>query len=490
MVSTGTGQAFARKKETPIMALKKGAIAIIIIAVVLVVGTAVTLGLVFAPKKKNDVATPTVDEDSAEMYSRTSQGHSAEATRMLQAAHQIRMQQTGGLPSLKAPELPSLHAPALALDEDPEVIVMRPQLGIGLSTILALPPPEPTNIPSTAPTPTDFSARPVALQAPPAMNPMTPRPPTPPLTPQPTPSLPSTTQPVLTFDDAAGKGKVADFIVASYNVRCDKDPSPFTWRERRPEVVKNVQRSGASVLCLQEARQGYVEEIRARLGSRWQSSGCARQRGDEGTQIVFDKSLWMYMDSTTWVFTDPGAQPCPPCSACSLPSVFDGDECDHVRIFTHTTLRHHDNDRSVHFINTHFPLEEAEQLICAEQLARHVHSTVPQEEAVIICGDFNSHYNCREQNRPMFKLLEILDDAHASRDFPTYSEGFLSSSFEEEKSHRLDFILFGRECGYFELRNSDIVHATYEVPGQGTCRPSDHELLRAQFRLQPFRTRT
>lgn len=268
-------------------------------------------------------------------------------------------------------------------------------------------------------------------------------------------------------------------LIATYNVRCDKDKKPHAWEQREPYVRNTMREAASDVICLQEARQDYAERLARGMGGRWQMTGQPRKRGDEGTQVLFSLQTMRFLQTQTFVLSDGGSRPCPPSSHCTERSVFNGSKCRHVRIFTHTMLLHRSSAQPVHVINTHFPLEEGEQQVCAELLRDHIREMVPAGESVVLCGDLNSHYCTQEPQTPLATLLSTpLEDAHGLIDFSTYEEGFEAHALANSTTHRLDFILFspGTSMG---LVGADMLNARY---GKGNrFRPSDHELLRAGF---------
>lgn len=267
-------------------------------------------------------------------------------------------------------------------------------------------------------------------------------------------------------------------IVASYNVRCDSDGVPFRWIDRMPHVMDAIRQSGAHVVCLQEARDQYSRDMQRQLGT-WTMSGVPRRRYDEGTQVLFNRDTVVYMDSRTFVLSDDnGPKLCPPASPCDEKSMFRGHKCAHVRIFTHTSLRDKRSGRFLHVINTHFPLELHEQMICAEQISAYVNAEIPQNCTLLLCGDFNSHYSPADAGTPLQVFLSRipgLSDCHGMADFPTFAGGFMAEDLGKEPIHRLDYIFIRGG----ELLSSDMVPARYGT--NNSLRPSDHELIRAEL---------
>lgn len=274
------------------------------------------------------------------------------------------------------------------------------------------------------------------------------------------------------------QAQVAELVVASYNIRCDKDPVPHRWMDREPHVLKVMKEATADVICLQEAKQEYAKELASCMGF-WQLTGQPRKHRDEGTQIMFSRASMRFIDTRTFVLTDKGATPCPPASHCVDSSTFDGTKCKHVRIFTHTYLKHKVSGAFLHVINTHFPLEYNEQMVCAQLLQDYICTNIPQDQNFVMCGDFNSHYSPQSEQTPLSILLQTpLKDAHDLKDFSTYEDGFDGPALDNSQTHRLDFILYRPSTG-LELVAADMIDARYGTGG--AFRPSDHELLRVGF---------
>jgi len=276
----------------------------------------------------------------------------------------------------------------------------------------------------------------------------------------------------------------ADFHVVSYNIRCDKDASPFSWAERAIHVIEALKAMDCAVVCLQEARQAYARDICEAMGPVWRMSGVPRRKDDEGTQILYDSTVFTFLESDTYVFHDEGIRLCPPTLHCNSESMLGKRRCAHVRIFTSCRLLHAASGTRLMIINTHFPLEEHEQAICARQLATFIESL---KETTILCGDFNSHYAPQEKGTPIGILLsaEGLIDVHCGEDFSTYHEGFDGVAFDAAKfpAHRLDYILARLpHDGHIRLMSANVHRPRYVKDGN-IFRPSDHEIISATFSL-------
>lgn len=276
------------------------------------------------------------------------------------------------------------------------------------------------------------------------------------------------------------------FGVLSYNIRCDKDSVPFSWAQRKGPVREAILESGMNIVCVQECRELYAKDLCSSLGKSWRLSGVPRKKEDEGTQILFDASKFTYIDSSTWVYHDEGIRQCPPTTHCTEVSFLGRRRCAHVRIFTHVILLHKVTNVAFNIINTHFPLEKHEQMVCARQLGEYIAKQTELAWPMIVCGDFNSHYSPKEEGSPLSYLAEAVPDVfdvHGYKDFPTYYEGFehdvLPPGFLAETtahSHRLDYI-FARVSGNMPVRVGEGVvhHPRYSDDSGKKYRPSDHE---------------
>jgi len=272
----------------------------------------------------------------------------------------------------------------------------------------------------------------------------------------------------------------------SYNVRCNKDPSPHSWTERCSPIVSALSECQPDLIALQEAREDYAHDIARVMGKSWRSTGYARRKGDEGTQILFDGDSLQYLNSTTYVLGDEGISPCPPSTHCTHKSVFNGTQCAHVRIFTHTSFMHREAGTIFHAMNTHFPLILREQMQCAELLAKFINQNIDADEAVLLCGDFNSHYAPSKAGTPLARLLELspsIVDCHGMEDFPTYAEGFVVSDLTNcnSENHRLDYMLL-RPGGGVSCVESQVIAARYvHESSEEVWRASDHEIMFARL---------
>ena len=286
----------------------------------------------------------------------------------------------------------------------------------------------------------------------------------------------------------------AEIHILCYNVRCDKDAAPFSWIQRKKHIIRAIQDTGMSIVCLQEAKQEYAQDVCRALGLHWRLAGVPRRQSDEGTQILHDSRHFRFLETSTWVFHDEGIRLCPPSTHCTEQSFLGRRRCAHVRIFTHSILMHIGSEICFNVINTHFPLEGHEQEICARQLATYVQERTDLSYPTIICGDFNAHYAPETPGKPMMLLLEGLPgliDAHDGLDFPTYHEGFDGDVLlpgqeytEKQPSHRLDYVLVRiPEGSAMRLVRGDIHHSRYVGADGGSYRPSDHEPISATLVL-------
>jgi endonuclease/exonuclease/phosphatase family metal-dependent hydrolase len=269
-----------------------------------------------------------------------------------------------------------------------------------------------------------------------------------------------------------------ELSILSYNVRCDKDKWPYDWKSRFAPVVDVISSSNTDIVCLQEARHQFAQDVVAALGSQWCGTGQPRRQKDEGTQILYNADRLIFIRSSTFVLTDSGPTACPPASACSAPSIFSGKRCKHVRIFTHSLFTDFSMEVKLHVLNTHFPLEESEQLLCARQIRNYVARSIPATEAVMLCGDLNSHYAPETTGTPLDALLGEMQDCHGMQDFPTYAEGFLPETLERPRgAHRLDYMLL-RPSESVTCLAATMLEPRYRAANGTVSRPSDHEPLR------------
>lgn len=286
----------------------------------------------------------------------------------------------------------------------------------------------------------------------------------------------------------------SEIHILCYNVRCDKDAAPFSWIQRKKHVIRAIQDTGMGIVCLQEAKQEYAQDVCRALGPHWRLAGVPRRQSDEGTQILHDSRDFRFLETSTWVFHDEGIRLCPPSTHCTEQSFLGRRRCAHVRIFTHTVLMHIGSEISFNVINTHFPLEGHEQEICARQLATYVQERTDLSWPTIICGDFNAHYAPETAGKPMMLLIEALPgliDAHDGLDFPTYHEGFAGDVLlpghecsETQPSHRLDYVLVRiPNDSPMRLVRGDIHHSRYLGADGCSYRPSDHEPISASLML-------
>jgi len=284
----------------------------------------------------------------------------------------------------------------------------------------------------------------------------------------------------------------ASYRVVTYNLRCDKDPEPHRWCDRAEHVLHAVQNIAPDILGLQESKNAYVKALAARLGMM--DTGVPRRKDDESTSVLFNPQRFTALDSTTYVLSDrPGIAACPPSTACCTRSEFCGRICQHVRIFTHTTLldlQEHEGDQGhvVHVINTHYPLETDEQHACTDLLAKYVQTSdaIGTNDTLVVMGDFNSHYAPTETGSPVERLRTMLglEDTHNLTDEASYADGFElteQGGFPGPVTHRLDHLLY---AGSARCVSAGMTHPTYTSDdGNSTWRPSDHEPLWADLTI-------
>ncbi len=286
--------------------------------------------------------------------------------------------------------------------------------------------------------------------------------------------------------DSSVKRELFLIKITSFNVRCDSDAPPFSWEHRSPHFEDALNRISADIICLQEATEVVAVGLCAGLGKNWRLSGVPRKHGSEGTQILFDTTVFTFLDSWTWVFNDKGPSPCPPMTPCTSTSVLAGRKCPHVRIFTHAVLVHRESGAVIHVYNTHFPLELDEQEVCARELAAHINRNSACANCTLVCGDFNSHYTPLTKGCPLQILVREVDgllDAHDFRDEPTFHKDFAADDlpsgsylWSERFSHRLDYVFVKGGAG---VQSATIDRPRYRGSDGQLWRPSDHDAVTA-----------
>jgi endonuclease/exonuclease/phosphatase family metal-dependent hydrolase len=261
-----------------------------------------------------------------------------------------------------------------------------------------------------------------------------------------------------------------EFTLLSYNIRCDIDGEPHTWREREGHVEAVLRQHKPSVVCLQESTPATAAALARGGGLRVLGAVRCRTGRPEGAHILYDAKRWRCVTSSTRVLTEGGPARCG-ARWCTQKTVFGGETAKHPRLFTHAQLKQRGaGGETLHVLNTHFPLSEKLQRASAAQLAGFAKGL---KGRVVLCGDLNSHYSPAADGTPLQTLLRDggLSDALGLRDSSTFGPyGSVSAT-----THRLDYVLYR---GMQPPVKSGVSDYRY---GPERFRPSDHSAVHATF---------
>lgn len=256
--------------------------------------------------------------------------------------------------------------------------------------------------------------------------------------------------------------------VVSYNVRVDVDRKPHDWNSRAHHVLANIRRMKPDILCLQESSP----KVRKYLLSNFHHFiSCGAQRGIRSTEavhILLHKKIWKVEKETTYVFNEKDPIRCSN-NVCDASTVFNDVKDKHPRIFTYVILTHKKTGNRLHVFNTHLSLNFEIQRSSLIQLAAFIRQQVNEKEAVIVTGDFNSHYAPTEANTPLSQMMLCgFKDAHGLKNDSTFGD-FVRVN---PNTNKLDYILYRGALQLVRSGISDYVNK---------YRPSDHEAVFSEF---------
>ena len=261
------------------------------------------------------------------------------------------------------------------------------------------------------------------------------------------------------------------FTIVCFNIRCDVDDPPHNWDSRKYEVFKNINRYKPSIVCLQESTEKVKQFLCDSLS--YDAVGSYRDRSSraEAGHVLFDSTKWKLLSHSSFAYTEAGIKLCGSV-ACNGVTKFKDVKDKHTRIFTHVRLK---GAFEINVINTHFPLNKMLQMECAKQLREYINtiSTTPNT-AIVVTGDFNSHYEPTLKGTPIEELLTNanLSDVNNLENIPTFG----NFKKVKPKINKLDYILFRG----LKVLNAGVSDYRY---GKENFRPSDHQALFANFVL-------
>ncbi|CAN9507543.1 unnamed protein product [Ophioblennius macclurei] len=234
----------------------------------------------------------------------------------------------------------------------------------------------------------------------------------------------------------AGSGRVLDFSVMSYNLLSQDllqdnaylyrhcSPALLAWSYRLPNLLSEIRRHSADILCLQEVQQDhYEDQIRPALQELGYQCEYKKRTGSkpDGCAVVFRTALFSLLSSNPVEFFRAGD------------ALLDRDNVGQVLLLR---LRHAPAG-SASFIcvaNTHLlynprrgDVKLAQLAILLAELGRLAHLPDGSTNPVLLCGDFNS-----APNSPLYSFL-----TQGRLDYAGLQIGMVSGQENSSRGQRL-----------------------------------------------------
>ncbi len=170
--------------------------------------------------------------------------------------------------------------------------------------------------------------------------------------------------------------------VMTFNLRLDVTVDGINYFEnRKPRVLQVIKDEAPDLIGFQEARDAMRAWLREEL-TDYTVIGCGRYPGyiGESAPLAFRKDKFEMINSETfWLSYTP-----------SVPgSIYNGtDQSDCPRMCTAVTLKHHDSDDLLLFVNTHTDHQGAlARTLASSQLLQYMSG---KNMKTVLTGDFNA----------------------------------------------------------------------------------------------------
>jgi len=243
--------------------------------------------------------------------------------------------------------------------------------------------------------------------------------------------------------------------VMSYNIRYDDTKDSINgWAQRKHDVLKIIEESGAKIIGVQEALLHQIKDLdQAFLGFEY--AGVGRDNGyehGEFSAIFYDTTLYQKLKTETFWLSDMPERPSY------------GWDAAFRRICTVVQLKDLDSGTDFWVLNTHFDhMGYQARKKSAELVLKKIKQFNPNNQPLILMGDFNVN----PFEKPYKTLTHTLQDSReAAKEIMGKNLGTYNGFYNEFLPKRIDYIFSNQlEIIFYTQINDKMRNGNY---------PSDH----------------
>ncbi len=217
--------------------------------------------------------------------------------------------------------------------------------------------------------------------------------------------------------------------VMTYNIRLNvESDGEHAWPHRKADVISTLRFHKADIFCLQEVVHNQMEDVKSAFQD-FAYVGVGRDDGisaGEYSPVFYNKGRFKALDSGNfWLSTTP-----------DKPSL--GWDAACIRICSWVKLKDKSTGKQLFVLNTHFDHVGVVARKNAVDLILKKIAALVQDQAVVLCGDFN----LPPEAVPIQKISEKLNDSYYATVLPPHgSEAtFLGFTYDSGTRSRIDYI--------------------------------------------------
>lgn len=286
-----------------------------------------------------------------------------------------------------------------------------------------------------------------------------------------------------TLEELEADWKGGRLQVATYNIRRAGDKGDNCWSNRLPRIRDVILRRGFTLVGLQEAFPGQIEDLRRALPG-WESFGQGRaaDRTDEASPIFWNAARFKRLDAGEFWLSDQPEKPGSKAWRAAFPRI-----CSWVKFKDRATGK-----EFFHF-NTHLDYRSIDARRHSVELILRRIESIAGKSPVVLTGDFNDEIGTAKYlaevkkkdktvltpdgpNHPINLTKKVLRDAREISTSEPKGTVWSDNGYGEKHVKRIDYIFV-----------SDKV----EVSAYETCcdrpdgkYPSDHEAVTATISIK------
>lgn len=271
---------------------------------------------------------------------------------------------------------------------------------------------------------------------------------------------------------AASVQKPLTFRVYDFNIKTASGnlvPGEKPWSERKAGVIDSIKdytSQHPTIVGLQEALRGQLDDIMKGLGPEWKFFGVGGGGDTKGEYcpIIYKSNEWELVNGTTkWLSETP-----------DKPSRGYGSKYE--RIVTFAELRHVSSGRTIHYFNTHLdPHDDHVRYESVRDIITYVNHT-RQGSPVFLGGDFNA----KRTSAPYKYVATQMTPALIAPDPKGVDnkDKSTNSGFQFNHPKTIDFIFFQDHGSKVKVDLYEILSST-----SGNVVISDHSPVIADFSI-------